>query len=295
MYELKSGEPAETGNRNAIIILGDCLREMASIPDSSVDMILADLPYGVLNSKNASAQWDRQLPLDQLWAEFLRVAKDNAAIVLFAQGMFTATLMTSRPKLWKYNLILEKDRPTGFLNANRMPMRSHEDIAVFYDRLPTYNPQMVPCLPSERNHPRGTGKHANVNRQYGPYSEVRSRLADEKYPRSVVKIPQEHKCDGKSHPTQKPVDLCKWLIRTYTNEGDTVLDPCMGSGTAGVACAGTGRKFIGIEINEEYYNLARSRIMDEEQKISAELSQKRLPDRNSETDEYMREICGLGE
>ena len=243
-------------------ILGDCLDRMADIPDGSVDMILTDLPYGVLTNNKSSSRWDCPLPLDRLWAEYLRVAKQNAAIVLFGQGMFTAELMMSQPKLWRYNLIWEKDRPTGFLNAKRMPHRSHEDIAVFYRSLPTFNPQMIPCLPSERIHPRGNGQHAANNRHYGTYRDTESIVRDEKYPKSVIRIPREHRCTGKTHPTQKPTALCDWLIRSYSNEGDVVLDSCMGSGTTGVSCAHLGRGFIGIEADDEFYATAIERITE---------------------------------
>ena len=251
---------------------GDCLDILPSIPDGSVDMILTDLPYGVLNDGNPHAKWDCVIPMEPLWKQYLRIAKEDAAIVLFCQGMFTAELMLSNPSIWRYNLIWEKDRPTGFLNANRMPLRSHEDIAVFYRKLPTYNPQMVPCSKSERCHPIGNGEHTDRNQQYGKFDRLHQPvIRDEKFPKSVISIPQEHKCDGKSHPTQKPVALCEWLIRTYTNEGMTVLDSCMGSGTTGVACAITGRSFIGIEKDPEYCNLAESRIAEAgEQAVRAE-------------------------
>ena len=238
----------------------DCLVGMKDIPDGSIDMILCDLPYGVLNRQNKHAQWDNVIPFEPLWEQYNRVIKKNGAVVLFGQGMFTAELMLSQKKTWKYNLIWEKDRPTGFLNANRMPLRSHEDICVFYSELPTYNPQMIPCSPSERNHPIGDGVHVDRNQQYGDFSRVvHPIIRDEKFPRSIISIPQEHKCDGKSHPTQKPVALCEWLIKTYSNEGDTILDNCMGSGTTAVACINTNRHYIGFETNVEYYNLSLNR------------------------------------
>lgn len=247
------------------LIHGDCLSRMSDIPDSSIDLILTDPPYGVLNRKNESAQWDREIDLDALWKEYLRIIKKTTPIILFGQGMFTAKLMQSQPKLWKYNLIWEKDRPTGFLNANRMPLRSHEDILVFYDRLPTYNPQMIPCKPSERNHPNGNGPHADTNRQYGKYTRTQSPITDYKFPRSIIKIAREHDCGKTHHPTQKPVALCEWLIRTYTNEGDTVLDSCMGTGTTGVACVNLNRNFIGIEADPSYFEMAKDRITEAEQ------------------------------
>ena len=238
----------------------DCIIGMDRIPDKSIDMILCDLPYGVLNRQNKNAQWDNIIPFEPLWAQYKRVIKDNGAIVLFGQGMFSATLMASNPDMWRYNLIWEKDRPTGFLNANRMPLRSHEDVLVFYSNLPVYHPQMVPCKPSERCHPMGNGEHTNRNQQYGDFNRVHPHtIRDEKFPKSVIKIPQEHKCDGKSHPTQKPVALCEWLIKTYTDEGEIVLDNCMGSGTTAIACINTNRHYIGFETDVDYYNYAIER------------------------------------
>jgi site-specific DNA-methyltransferase (adenine-specific)/modification methylase len=238
----------------------DCLTGMDRIPDKSIDMILCDLPYGVLNRQNRHAQWDNIIPFEPLWIQYRRVIKDNGAIVLFGQGMFTAELMMSNRAMWRYNLIWEKDRPTGFLNANRMPLRSHEDICMFYSELPVYNPQKIACLPSERNHPIGKGTHRDINQQYGKFNRVVDPIiSDDKFPRSVVKIRQEHKCDGKSHPTQKPVALCEWLIKTYSNEGDTILDNCMGSGTTAVACINTNRHYIGFETDPEYYQYALDR------------------------------------
>lgn len=141
----------------------DCLIGMKKIPDASVDCIICDLPYGVLNKQSEAGGWDSIIPLEPLWKEYLRITKPNAAIVLFCQGMFTAQLMMSQPKLWKYNLIWSKQRVTGFLNANKMPLRSHEDIAVFYRKQPIYNPQMVKCAPHQRNHDRGNGPHQRKN------------------------------------------------------------------------------------------------------------------------------------
>lgn len=246
-----------------IIYNEDCLIGMDRLEDKSVDLVICDPPYGVLNKGNESAQWDNVLPMDRLWAQYRRVCKDDCPVILFGQGMFTANLMMSNPNMWRYNLIWEKDRPTGFLNANRMPMRSHEDIIVFYDELPVYHPQMVPCKPSERNHPIGRGEHTDRNQQYGNFNRAISPVvSDEKFPRSIVKIPQEHICDGKSHPTQKPIALLEWLIKTYSDEGDTVLDNCMDSGSTAVACARTGRHYIGFETDPEYYSLAKERVIN---------------------------------
>ncbi len=196
----------------------DCLVGMKKIPDASVDCIICDLPYGVLNKKSEGGGWDRIIPLEPLWKEYLRITKPNAAIILFCQGMFTAQLMMSQPKLWKYNLIWSKQRVTGFLNANKMPLRSHEDIAVFYRKQPVYNPQMVKCAPHQRNHRGGNGSHSLKRGCYGDYKEVPTIVSDEKFPRSIICLDKEHSADT-FHPTQKPVALIQYLICTYTNVG----------------------------------------------------------------------------
>lgn len=253
----------------------DCLEVMKDIPDKSVDMVLCDLPYGVLKKDNPNAQWDRIIPFEPLWEQYEHIIKDNAAIVLFGQGMFTAKLMMSNPKLWRYNLILDKCRVTGFLNANRMPMRCHEDICVFYKSLPTYNPQMEIGKP---NHPQGNGVHKETNNCYGKYKtgrcydydkgikKVEPTRPNEKFPKSIIRIRKEHETKV-FHPTQKPVALLEYLIRTYTNEGDTVLDNTMGSGSTGVACVNTGRNFIGIELDKQYFDIARKRINQSEAQL----------------------------
>ena len=242
------------------LIKGDCLVKMANIPDKSVDMILCDLPYEVLNKGNRHAQWDRLLPFDKLWEQYERVIKDNGAIVLFAQGMFTAQLMMSNPKLWRYNLVWDKVLTSGFLNAKRMPLRSHEDICVFYKELPTYNPQMREGKPL---HSKGIAYKDKelTNNCYGSLgaTEDSRKGSTEKYPISIVSFQKPHPSIA-VHPTQKSVELCEWLIKTYTNEGDVVLDNCMGSGSTGVACANLGRSFIGIEKEQEYFNIAEERI-----------------------------------
>lgn len=236
----------------------DCLVGMQRIPDGMVDCIITDLPYEVLNDGNPDAQWDRMLPLDQLWAQFKRVTKPNAAIVLFAQGMFTARLMMSNPKMWRYNLVWDKVRVTGFLNAKRMPMRQHEDICIFYQQLPTYNPQMEACLPHQRNHSRGPRKDDNTNRCYGSFKDAEPFIADEKYPKSIVCYPNT--VQDNIHPTQKPVDLLRYLILTYTNSGGVILDATIGSGTTAVAAIKEKRHFIGFELNKEYFDKAQQRI-----------------------------------
>ena len=246
----------------------DCLEGMKRIPDGSVDCVICDLPYGVLNGESEGGSWDTIIPFEPLWDEYRRVCNPTAAIVLFAQGMFTADLMHSNPKMWRYNLIWKKgDRASGFLNANRMPLRNHEDIVIFYDKLPTYNPQMRTGFP---NHTRGHGGGKLKNGCYGKFdpwarSEV---ITTEKFPLSIIDIAKEHDVNKQFHPTQKPVDLLRYLIRTYSNEGDTILDNCMGSGTTAIAAIREKRNFIGFELNKEYYDKACKRIKLEQAQLT---------------------------
>lgn len=244
------------------MIQGDCLVAMKDIPDKSIDMILCDLPYEVLNKGNKNASWDRLIPFDKLWEQYNRIIKDNGAIVLFAQGMFTAQLMMSNPKMWRYNLVWDKVLTSGFLNAKRMPLRSHEDICVFYKQIPTYNPQMTTGQPL---HGKGTS-YMNKDATNNCYGDIKVTEDDrkgstEKYPTSIVRFQKPHPSCA-VHPTQKSTELCEWLVKTYTNEGETLLDNCMGSGSTGVACVNTNRNFIGIELNEEYFEIAEKRIND---------------------------------
>lgn len=253
---------------------GDCLELMKEIPDASVNLILCDLPYGVLNKKNPNAQWDTIIPLDEMWEQYERIIKDNGAIILFASGMFTAQLMMSNQAMWKYNLVWKKgNRSSGFLNAKKQPLRNHEDILVFYKTQPTYNPQMTL---GQLVHKKGNGYHKQNQNCYGEMKEVASRQSNEKYPISVIDIPKEH--PQEYHPTQKPVELLKYLISTYTNEDDVVLDNCMGSGSTGVACKKLKRNFIGYELDENYFNIAKSRIekgyYDEKEELSTKKPKK---------------------
>lgn len=241
---------------------GDCLELMKDIPDKSIDMVLCDLPYGILNKQNKNAKWDCQIDLSLLWNEYSRLIKDNGAILLFGSGMFTADLMKSNIKLWRYNLIWDKVAKTGFLNAKKMQLRQHEDISVFYKKLPTYNPQMTKCEPHQRNHSKGAMSNPTKNNCYGEFVGIPTIISNEKYPTSIIRVPKEH-CNGKFfHPTQKPVALLEWLIKTYTNEMDTVLDNTMGSGSTGVACVNTNRRFIGIEVKQNYFDIAKKRIKE---------------------------------
>ena len=236
---------------------GDCLEVMKSIPDKSIDMVLCDLPYGVTQNKS-----DIVIPFDKLWEHYGRIIKDNGAIVLFAQGVFYVDLVNSNRKLFRYDLVWDKQLISGFLNANRMPLRQHEQIAVFYKKQPTYNPQMSCGKPL---HSKGHSYKDKpiVNNNYGDFHFTDDTRAGctEKYPTSIVKFRKPHPSVAK-HPTEKPVELLEWLIKTYTNEGAVVLDNCMGSGSTGVACMRTDRNFVGIEIDEKYYNIAKSRVLE---------------------------------
>lgn len=246
-----------------ILRQGDCLELMQDIPRNSVDMVLCDLPYGSTRNK-----WDTVIPFAPLWEQYNRVIKDNGVIVLFGSGIFSADLMESNKKMWRYNLIWQKTQPTGFLNANRMPLRNHEDILVFYKQLPTYNPQKT------QGHKRkiSSAKHKEHCRKTENYGEhnLSSYNSTERFPCSVVQFSKDIQKSA-LHPTQKPVALLEYLIKTYTNEGETVLDNCMGSGSTGVACINTNRNFIGIELAENYFRIAEKRIRQaEEAKQSVE-------------------------
>lgn len=241
------------------IYLEDCLVGMKSICDKSIDCIICDLPYGQTQNKR-----DVIIPFEPLWAEYKRIIKDNGAIILFSQGMFTAKLMLSNEKMWRYNLIWKKgNRTSGFLNAKRMPMRNHEDICVFYKKLPTYNPQFRYGKPL---HSKGHGVHKFTNNNYGKFDEIEDTRAGstEKYPISVLNFNRPH---PPIHPTQKPIELVEYLVRTYTNEGDLVLDNCIGVGTTAIACIRANRKYIGFETCQEYIEFANKRInnCDEQQ------------------------------
>ena len=227
------------------LIHGDCLEKMADIADGSVDMILCDLPYGT-----TACKWDTIIPFELLWAQYRRVAKRNAAIVLTAGQPFTSKLVASNLDWFKYCWIWEKSRVTGVLNAKHQPLRNYEDVVVFASGKTAYTPQgVVACDKLLIDN----GKSEN----YGAKRAEPYRQTQTGYPRQVLKIASE---GGTVHPTQKPVALMEYLIRTYTQEGETVLDNCMGSGTTGVACINTGRKFIGIERDEKYFQIATDRI-----------------------------------
>lgn len=229
---------------------GDCLELMATIPDGSVDMVLCDLPYGTTRNK-----WDSVIPFEPLWEQYWRVLKKNGAVVLTGAQPFTSALVMSQPKAFKYQWVWEKSQAVGHLNAWNQPMRKHEDICVFYRKQPTYNPQITD-KPAENQRPQT--KRTKPTDNYGVHGlDVFRCSPDKSMPASVLKIPNAQKT---IHPTQKPVALMEYLIRTYTNEGETVLDNCMGSGTTGVACINTCRNFIGMERDEKYFAIAKERL-----------------------------------
>ena len=234
----------------------DCLEGMKRIESGSVDMILTDLPYGTTD-----CAFDKRIPFEPMWEQFKRVTKRNAAIVLFSQMPFGAELIMSNRKMFRYEWIWEKALGVGFLNAKKMPLRCHENILVFYQALPTYNPQFTKDKPYEKHNLSGAGRRCYLNRK----QENSKSYDGRRYPRDVMKYIQPIAQVGnderaKIHPQQKPVSLLEYLIKTYTNEGELVLDATMGSGSTGVAAVNTGRKFIGFEIEKEFYDIAKKRI-----------------------------------
>ena len=233
------------------LLHGDCLELMKDIPDKSVDMILCDLPYGT-----TACKWDTIIPFEPLWEQYERVIKDNGAIALTASQPFTSALVMSNTKLFRYEWVWRKSRPSNPFLAKKQPLRYHENVLVFYKKQPTYNPVMKK---GEKNHAtKGfASKHNIQNVQY----QWDANTSDLKYPSSVIDIKSTDSTRN-LHPTQKPVELMEYLIKTYTNEGDTVLDNTMGSGTTGVACINTNRNFIGIELDEKYFEIAKQRISE---------------------------------
>lgn len=230
------------------LLRGDCLRLLQDVPDASIDMVLCDLPYGTTRNK-----WDSVLDLDALWAQYKRVCK--GAIVLTAQTPFDKVLGVSNIDMLRYEWIWEKTHPTGHLNAKRAPMKAHENVLVFYRHLPTYNP-----IKTTGHARKAATKRGDDTPTYGKQSITALEYdSTERYPRSVQVFPSD-KQRSRLHPTQKPVALMDYLVRTYTNPGDTVLDNCMGSGTTGVACLRAGRKFVGMEQDAGYFDIARDRI-----------------------------------
>jgi DNA modification methylase len=232
------------------LIKGDCLVEMQNIPDKSIDAIICDLPYGT-----TACKWDTIIPFEPLWAQYKRIIKDNGAIVLFGSQPFTSALVMSNPKWFKSEIIWKKTRPTGFFTAKNMVMKVHENILLFSKKKCTYNPIMTEADPSKID------KRKTLNPTFSPYLNVKKeRVKDSglRYPISVQEI--NSISEKGQHPTQKPVPLLEYLVKTYTNENDIVLDNTMGSGTTGVACKNLNRSFVGIEMDDKYFEIAKHRI-----------------------------------
>ena len=225
------------------IFEGDCIEIMKQFPDNCIDMILCDLPYGTTQNK-----WDSIIPLDELWQEYKRIIKENSAIVLTSQGLFTAQLMLSNPKQFKYKWVWEKSKPTNFLNAKKQPLRKYEDVCVFYKKQPVYNPQMVQGEPYDK----GFRKN-QLSGSYGDFQPVHVHSDGKRYPTDVIYFKTAESEGEVIHPTQKPVELGRYFVRTYTNPGALVLDNTFGSGSFLLSALLEGRNFVGIEKNEDVH------------------------------------------
>ena len=232
----------------------DCIIGMKEIEDKSIDMILCDLPYGT-----TSCKWDIIIPFESLWKQYERIIKDNGAIVLTASQPFTSELIHSNINLFRYEIIWEKEQATKFMFLKNQIGKIHENILVFYKKQPTYNPQMI-----QVNKPSHSGTKNKVESHNLNGGEPKREGATDRYPTSIIKFNRDR---TKLHPTQKPVELCEYLIKTYANEGETVLDNCMGSGTTAIACINTNRNYIGFELDENYHKIANERILNAINKI----------------------------
>ena len=230
------------------LIHGDCLVEMKNIPDKSIDFICCDLPYGTTKCK-----WDNIIPFNEMWEQYNRIIKDNGAITLFSNEPFTSNLIISNLSMFKYKWIWEKPQGINPLLSKKQPLNNFEEIVVFYKNQPTYNPQMEYGTPYKVIRDK---KNRNVEWDGNTYKETTTVNSGYRYPKRIIKMKQERGF----HPTQKSVSLIEYLIKTYTNEGETVLDNCMGSGTCGIACLNTNRNFIGIEKDDKYFKVAKDRI-----------------------------------
>lgn len=246
-------------NENIELLHGDCLEIMKNIEDKSMDMILCDLPYGVTKCK-----WDTVIPFDKLWEQYNRIIKDNGAIALFGSEPFSSALRMSNIENYKYDWKWNKVQGTGFGACRRQPLRVMEDIIIFYKKQPTYNPQMTVRDKVIDSSNWKQDKRVSENGRFASVdNSLSKKVYKEKYPVNYIEINRALKeCNNTNrlHPTQKPLSLLEYLIKTYTNEGETVLDNCMGSGSTGVACLNTNRKFIGIEKEDKYFNIAKERI-----------------------------------
>ena len=236
--------------KNTLVLReGDCTKVMSDIADKTIDLIVCDLPYGVTKNK-----WDVVIPFDKLWEEYNRIIKVNGAIVLFGSQPFTTMMISSNMKMFRYCLVWEKNKFSDFLNAKRKTMKVNEDICLFYKKQPTYNPQYWYSTPYERwNTQTSVDKQTN----YGKHKKNKVKSDGKRLPTTVLKF---NRVERPLHPTQKPVDLLEWLIKTYSNENDIVLDNCMGIGSAGKAALNVNRKFIGIELDHDYFQKAQEFI-----------------------------------
>ena len=234
------------------LIQGDCLEKMKDIESGSVDLILTDPPYGT-----TACKWDSIIDLDLMWEQLKRIIKPVGAVLLFGQNPFSSALIMSNPKIYRYDWIWEKTEAKGHLNAKKMPMRAHENISVFYNKLPTFNPQKT--IGHKLKEAKNVDRAEKQSKLYGEQKSITSYSSTERYPRSVQLFSSDKQKEN-YHPTQKPVDLLKYLIKTYTNENETVLDFTMGSVTTGVAACNLNRKFIGIEKDSDYFEIAKKRI-----------------------------------
>ena len=242
---------------NVDLYNGDCLEESLNIKENSVNLILTDLPYGVLNERT---KWDVIIPFEKMWKMIDRILKPNGVFITTAKQPFTSQLIMSNIKDFRYTLVWEKSKSTGYLNSKKMPLVSHEDIVVFYKKLPIYNPQMTQGSPYYK------GKAIRDTKSYG--KQTKSILVKNdtgmRYPKSIQYFATAER-EGGFHPTQKPIKLFEWLIKTYTNENDLVCDITMGSGTTGISAINTNRNFIGIEKEKSYFTLAKKRIEQHKQ------------------------------
>lgn len=231
---------------------GDCLEVMKSIPSLSVHAVFADLPYGTTNNK-----WDSVIPFPKLWSEYNRIVKQSGVVILTCHGIFTAKVILSNETNFKYKYVWEKSKATNFLNAKSQPLRKHEDICIFYKRQPTYNPQMIPG----KAYDKGVRKDQCTG-SYNLFSPSHVKSDGMRYPTDMLYFKTAESEGAVLHPTQKPVALSSWFIRTYTNPGDTVMDNAMGSGSTGISCIDTGRLFIGIEKDPDIFKIAENRILN---------------------------------
>ena len=240
---------------------GDCLELMKNIQDKSVDMILCDLPYGTTKCK-----WDIVIPLDKLWEQYNRIIKDKGAILLFGSEPFSSKLRISNLRMYKYDWIWKKTKAQGFLNSKKMPLKDYENICVFYKRLPVYNPQGIIYGNFQNDRKSKYSKGEDI---YGKEKEFGiSHMSN--FPKQIIEF-SNPSGKGQLHPTQKPVDLLEYLIKTYTQDGEVILDNCMGIGSTGVACVNTNRNFIGIELDKDYFNIANERIKDAQKEMKRRL------------------------